>query len=156
MQEVRDVVVLGLEARAKAGIKVKQPLAMLKTKNIKLKTELAELVSDEVNVKEILHDELIKDDVWLDIEITLELKEEGMMREFIRHVQELRKTEDLNPADRDRTLVVSTDDRGKKFLQKFESEIKKATLFAELEYQESGEEEKIKIENIFCSLVIKK
>jgi isoleucyl-tRNA synthetase len=137
MQEVRDVVALGLEARAKAGIKVKQPLALLKTKNLKLKTELAELVKDEVNIKEVLHDELIKDDVWLDTEITPELKEEGMVREFIRHVQELRKKEDLNPADRDRTLVVSTDEAGKTFVQKFETEIKKATLFASVEYGEA-------------------
>jgi isoleucyl-tRNA synthetase len=158
MREAREVVALGLEARAKAGIKVKQPLSTLRVKNQELrsKNELVELVKDEVNVKEIMFDEKIADDVWLDTEITPELKEEGMMREFIRYAQELRKTEDLNPADKDRTLIVSTDARGKKFFQKFESEIKKATLFSELEYQEPEEEEKIKIENIFCSLAIKK
>ncbi len=134
MQEVRNVVALGLEARAKAGIKVKQPLAVLKTKNYKLKTELAELVKDEVNVKEVIFDEKIADEVWLDTEITPELKEEGMVREFIRQVQELRKKEDLNPADRDRTLLVSTDDAGKNFVQKHEAEIKKATLFAGIAY----------------------
>jgi isoleucyl-tRNA synthetase len=156
MEEVRKIVAFGLEARAKASIKVKQPLALLKTKNYKLKTELAELVKDEVNVKEIIFDEKIVDEVWLDTEITPELKEEGTMREFIRHVQELRKKEDLNPADRDRTLMVSTDDVGKTFIQKFETEIKKATLFSELEYRASGEEEKTKIETVLFSLAIKK
>jgi isoleucyl-tRNA synthetase len=156
MREARVVVSLALEARTRHGIKVKQPLALLKTKNYELKTQFADLVKDKVNVKKIMFDELIKDDVWLDTEITPELKEEGTLREFIRQAQDLRKKENLNPADKNRALLVSTDDRGKKFLQKFEAEIKKATLFSALEYRELSEQERTVMENTFFALAIKK
>jgi isoleucyl-tRNA synthetase len=159
MGMVRLFVSLGLEERTKKGIKVKQPLAsiFLPENHLRAQDDLLMLIKDEVNVKEVYFDEkLTAQEVRLDTEITPELKEEGMVREFIRQVQELRKKEDLNPADRDRTLLVSTDEAGKTFIQKFETEIKKATLFSELEYGESGEEEKTKIENILFSLAIKK
>jgi isoleucyl-tRNA synthetase len=146
IQEVRDIVTLGLEARIKAGIKVKQPLASLSTKKIKLEGELANLVGDEVNVREIIFIETISEEVELDTEITPELREEGLAREFIRSVQEIRKEKDLSPVDCDRRLLVSTDEAGKKFLKKFETDIKKTTLFAEIKYDSLEEGKEIKIE----------
>jgi isoleucyl-tRNA synthetase len=163
MNEARLIASVSLEQRANSGIKVRQPLQSLFIKysdpfSSKWTEQLQCLIKDEVNVKEILFNstEHIVGNIALNTEITPELKEEGMVREFIRQVQELRKKEDLNPADRDRTLLVSTDETGKTFVQKFETEIKKATLFSELGYGESGEEEKTKIENILFSLAIKK
>ena len=86
---------MALEQRAKAGIKVKQPIKSLKVKSEKLKIkeneELLNLIKDEVNVKEIIWDKNINQEVELDVEITPELKEEGELREFIRGLQDLRK-----------------------------------------------------------------
>lgn len=140
MREVRDIVALGLDARVKAGIKVRQPLETLKTTvsfSGVVVSGFNSTIKAELNVKNVLFGQTeLKEKVWLDTEITPALKEEGMVREFIRQVQDLRKKENLHPADKNRTLLVSADDRGKKFIQKFETEIKKATLFAAIEYRE--------------------
>ena len=81
MEEVRKIVSFGLEQRMKEGIKVRQPLASLKIKSrssgLKDKEGLLKLIKDELNVKEIIWAENISQEVELDTEITLALKEEG-------------------------------------------------------------------------------
>lgn len=54
------------------------------------------LIQDEVNVKEIT----FGTDLWLDTAITPELKEEGMIREFTRNIQEMRREFGLTPAQK--------------------------------------------------------
>ena len=97
MEKVREIVNKALAERAKAGIKVRQPLASLelKTKNVKLKTdqELLELIKEEINVKKITFGKTLK----LDTKITLDLKEEGIVREVIRQIQEMRKKAGYKP-----------------------------------------------------------
>ena len=102
MDRVREVVRLALAERSKAGIKVRQPLQKLKVKSQKLKVnrELLGLIKDEVNIKEIVFDSNIKKEVELDARITPELKEEGIVREIVRLVNELRKKTGLVPKDR--------------------------------------------------------
>ncbi len=116
MNFVRQVAALGLKARAKAGVKVRQPLPKLKIKNSKFKIslnkELLELIQDEINVKEIEQVEEIKEgrnwvlekegnlEIALNIEITARLKEEGILRELIRQVQEMRRDAGLRPGDK--------------------------------------------------------
>ncbi|TSC89743.1 MAG: isoleucyl-tRNA synthetase [Parcubacteria group bacterium Gr01-1014_3] len=93
MAEVRNLASLGLAAREKAGIKIRQPLQKLKIKNFKFKIndELLYILADEVNVKEVVVDSKIKEEVELDTEITAELKREGLVREMVRAVQGLRQ-----------------------------------------------------------------
>ena len=104
MKKIRETVAQGLAQRAKAGIKVRQPLASLKIKNQKSKVkdekELLDLIKQELNVKEIIFDPKIKKEIELDTKITKELKEEGEVREIIRHIQELRKKAGLTPKDK--------------------------------------------------------
>ncbi|TSC95134.1 MAG: isoleucyl-tRNA synthetase [Parcubacteria group bacterium Licking1014_1] len=104
MDEARSIVTLALAQRAEKQIKVKQPLASLKIRNPKSQIrnydELLQLIKDEVNVKNIIFDDKIKKEVELDTEITEELKEEGLIREIIRHLQDMRKSAGLKPADK--------------------------------------------------------
>jgi len=74
MKETRQIVSIGLEARAKAGIKVRQPLQAIKVKSQKLKAskEYFDLIMDEINVKEIIFDESNANEVELDTHITEE------------------------------------------------------------------------------------
>jgi len=102
MQEVRSLVSLALAERTVKGVKVKQPLAELKIKSQKLskEPELLELVKDEVNIKKVVFDESITNEVELDTNLTEELKEEGIVRELIRAVQAERKEQGLIPQDK--------------------------------------------------------
>lgn len=94
MEEVRRICSLALEARQKAGIKVRQPLQKLTADTRKLKADFLELIKDEVNVKEVVDGEFALDTV-----ITEELKTEGEARDALRAVQDLRKQAGLSPRD---------------------------------------------------------
>jgi isoleucyl-tRNA synthetase len=98
MEKTREVVKLALAERARFRIKVRQPLNELRIKNYELRKEkeLLELIKDEVNVKKITFGKSIK----LDTKITPELKEEGIIREVIRQIQEMRKKAGLKPRHR--------------------------------------------------------
>ena len=88
--------------RSEKGIKVRQPLAKLKVKSSKFKVlqeELLALIRDEVNVKEIIFDDKIKNEVELDTVVTDELRKEGILRDIIRSVQDFRKEQGLKPED---------------------------------------------------------
>jgi isoleucyl-tRNA synthetase len=104
MQEVRRIVSLALAERTAKGLKVRQPLALLKVKNSSEQfhriVPLLDLIKDEVNVKEIIFDDKIENEVELDLNITEELKEEGVVREIIRAVQGERKNQKLVPEDK--------------------------------------------------------
>ncbi len=102
MERVREVVTKGLAERAKAKIKVRQPLARLEVKDLRLKleVELLDLIKEEVNVKEIVFDSKIKGEAELDTRITPELREEGIIREIIRQIQEMRKIAGFKPKDK--------------------------------------------------------
>ena len=101
MKQIRKIVSLALEQRTKYEIKIKQPLQELRIKNqeLKDKKELLELIKDEVNVKRIVFDKNIKNEVEFDIKITPALEEEGLAREFVRFIQALRKEANLMPDD---------------------------------------------------------
>ena len=98
MKQVRGIVTMGLEARQKAGIPVRQPLASLKLKveSGKLKAEYLELIKEELNVKEVI----VGDEFSLDTNITPALRAEGEYREFMRGLQDRRKKLGLKPGDK--------------------------------------------------------
>ncbi len=107
MALLRELAAKALAKRAEVGIKVRQPLAALiiKDRKIKLTPDLKEILMDEVNVKKIEFDSKIKEEVELDIHITTELKEEGILREFTRLVQDLRQEARLNPKEEIHLMV---------------------------------------------------
>ncbi|MFA6269613.1 MAG: class I tRNA ligase family protein [Candidatus Paceibacterota bacterium] len=154
MAEVRSVVSLALEKRMTANIKVRQPLSKLKIKDLKLKDkeEYLDLIKDEINIKEIIFDENLEQELELDTEITPELQKEGNARGFIRAIQELRKNKNLVPSDTVE-LLVETDGTGKEFLNSMASEIKKPTNVSNFVF-ENNDGEQIEIENMTFKICI--
>ena len=151
-----------MEARQKDGIKVRQPIASLKIKNQKSKIkdnkEILNLIKDEVNVKEIIFDDKINPpgggEIELDTIITPELKNEGIARELIRNIQDLRKKEGLMPQQKI-GLIIDVGDDGKKLIKQFEAEIKRGTNAATLEFNQNDGEE-IKIDELKFKIKIQK
>ncbi len=98
MQEVRKIVTLALEAREKAKIRVRQPLASLSIpSSSKLTDEYLSIIADEVNVKEVRKS---GDTIALDTNLTDELREEGFVRDTVRAIQEFRKTQNMKPGEK--------------------------------------------------------
>ena len=100
METVRKIVELALAKRDEAGIKVRQPLAQLIVQGAELSIELSELIKDEVNVKEVVYEKADLMSVKLNTELTAELKEEGMYRELVRTINQLRKEAKLTIQDK--------------------------------------------------------
>ncbi len=152
MVEVRNVVALGLEARAKAGIKVRQPLQEITVENHLVhfhdNDQLIDLIKEEVNIKEVFFVSPLRSFVELDTEITPELKEEGTVRELIRNLQEFRKESGMHPDEKDKTLVVEADEAGKKFVEKYREEIQRAALFAKIEFGDVSGGQEVKADEI--------
>ncbi|MDP3645861.1 MAG: isoleucine--tRNA ligase [bacterium] len=94
MRVARDLVSQALEAREKAGIKVRQPLQTL-TVTVEIPDELRDVIASEVNVKNIVKGT----NVGLDTIITPELKEEGVVRDTIRLVQDARKAAKMHHSE---------------------------------------------------------
>ncbi len=155
MQKTRDFVTLGLEARQKAGIKVRQPLTSLKLKadNEKLSDEYLELIKDEVNVKDVIFDDSQEDKAILDTNITSELKEEGIYRELVRAIQDMRKKEGLTPSD-EVVFSISSDSEGKDLIQKYRSEFMGTILAKDLVFEENDGVD-VNIDNMDFKIVIK-
>lgn len=123
MALVRQVVTAALEARSTAGVKVRQPLKALKIK-AELSPELLELILDEVNVKTVEVTPELQTAIELDTSITPELKREGVFRDLVRHIQDLRKEAGLSPKDMI-TLSIDTNEEGQAIIREFETELLK-------------------------------
>lgn len=135
MKLARDLSSKGLEARMAAKINVRQPLQKLKVKSDKSKVSEAfiDLIKEEVNVKEVVFNQAIEKDVELDTNITPELKEEGMVRELIRAIQDLRKEKGLSVSDK-AALMIDTNDVGKSFIEKNKAQLMETCTISSISF----------------------
>jgi isoleucyl-tRNA synthetase len=97
MVEARRLVESGLAARDVARIKVRQPLARLLVPGKALSDEVAAIIREELNVKAL---DFGAAELALDTEITHELRLEGLARNAVRVIQDLRKRSSFNVEDR--------------------------------------------------------
>jgi len=126
MVTTRESITAGLALRAQGQLKVRQPLASATVPE--LPEEMAEIVKEELNVKELKFGK----DVSIDTELTKELKQEGLMREVVRTVQSARKKADLKVDDRIRLSLSTESEELVAAIDIFAEEIKKETLADEL------------------------
>jgi len=124
METVREYVNLGLSIRAKEHQKVRQPLASVTVPRLGEFVDFEDILTDELNVKKVI----VGGDLALNLTITPELKQEGLMREVIRYVQAARKSAGLNVDDRIKLSLVTVSDELKSAIVKHQREICDETL----------------------------
>jgi isoleucyl-tRNA synthetase len=131
MDIVKKIVEIGHSIRASKGIKLRQPLSAAGS-NQKIDEDFADIIKEELNVKEYREDlkgeEKESGDikVILDTNITDNLRKEGISRDIIREVQQARKEADLIPSDKINLYYQASKDI-KQTIEKFSSKIKKET-----------------------------
>lgn len=133
MEEARNIVTQALEARDKAGIKVRQPLASLSIPGTsKLSEAFRSIIADEVNVKIVVpHGE----SVVLDTNLTDALKEEGALRDMLRAVQASRKDAGLS-AGQKAVLHVAGTSLDQELAKKYEDTFRKVAHIERIEYSD--------------------
>jgi isoleucyl-tRNA synthetase len=139
MGQARNIITEALQLRAKAGIKVRQPLAKFSIFNFQFSSEIIEIIKEEINVKEVSTNCKDKKEMILDTEITEGLRLEGQAREIIRFIQEMRKEAGYEVDNR----ISVAYSGGEKVFEKFGDLIVKEVLALELK---SGAAEKFDLE----------
>jgi len=135
MDKVRKIVELALAKRDEAGVKVRQPLNQLIVTSEKLSEELVNLIKDEVNVKEVVFEKGETLAVKLDSKLTDELKEEGMYRELVRSINQLRKEENFNITNSARLFYYTDSNYIDKVIEKYKDDLLKNTISIKIKKQ---------------------
>ncbi len=161
MLVARKIVELGLALRAETGLKVRQPLNTLAINNEHLSKELHVMIAEELNVKTIDVCEVVTGDnwklredggvkVWLDTAIDEALKKEGVARDIIRAINQLRKEKGFTIEDRIAVRYTTSNDELAKVLVDCGEQIKSAVLADTLEA--GSADEKSTVPDLFLAL----
>ena len=102
------------------------------------------MIKGELNVKNVVLDKNIKDEIELDTEITKELKEEGLARELARQIQQMRKEAGLVPQDMISIKYKVSSIKHKELFKMWSDFIKKETNAKS--FEESKDSEKFDLE----------
>ena len=145
MQTVREIVELALALRKEANMKIRQPLAATAV-NQKLEEWQKKLICEELNVlmvdskaKKFPEDDWAKKShgpltVYLDTKLTDELREQGRLRDFLRHVNDIRKLARLSVND---TIIlhIAADDQLKAFINEHAAEINQVAKISRITWE---------------------
>ncbi len=142
MEMVRDLCTGGHALRKSVNIPVRQPLLSF-TIDKEIDEELQDLIREELNVRNIV----ISNKIALNTEITDELKDEGNFREFVRFLQDNRKSQGLN-AGQVVDIKIKSNHDAFEFINRWQEQIKKEVSINEIITDNSLNSEILKIENM--------
>lgn len=143
MDAVRKIVEMGLALRAEKTLKVRQPLAKF-TINSNLSDQMRGIIAEELNIKEVnFQKDLPVGDNWavkedgamsvaLDTQITEELKNEGVVRELVRTVNQMRKEMKLTVNDEVKLVFSTEEDELKRIIANYKEKIMSSVLAGEI------------------------
>ncbi|MBU0661322.1 isoleucine--tRNA ligase [Patescibacteria group bacterium] len=161
MESVRKLVELGLSLRKEVGIRVRQPLLALGV-NKELEEGYKVIIAEEMNVKEVVSlsdasEWMKKEDKGLEValntEITEELKKEGLLREVVRAVNQMRKEKGFTREDRVVVHYKVEDELLSSVFSDYAEEIKSSVLADSLDV---GEGEEAKVGDVMMQLQVEK
>lgn len=158
MNIIQTAVLFILSERGRCGIPVHQPLALAKVPELPRLEQSRVVIQERVNIERIEADASLNDPtsrhVWIDTNITPELREKGMLRAFVRGVQNARKNEGLKPQDRI-VLHVHGVDFPNDFFERNKNEITSAVHADELMIVSESGEHKIVLDkcDVFVSII---
>jgi isoleucyl-tRNA synthetase len=165
MKEIRKIVEMGLSLRAESGIKVRQVLSEFSVSGCKLAEGAEGIIADELNVNKVMSGNvadprwIIKEDgklkVALNTEISAELKKQGLIREIVRSINQIRKDLKLTIEDKIEVVYSTKDELLTEVFKTFGEEIKTNVLAEKIEHGELQSEE-IKIDERPIKIQIKK
>ena len=160
MKAVREVVNLGLAARNRARIRIRQPLPRLAVSGVDSLShdpELIQLVQEELNVKEVqvlpaaelsamltgeappwIVERIADICVALDPTLTPQLVREGWARDLVRHIQQQRKESGLSITERI-CLTIAGDEKLAGAVEEHGEYIKRETLAEYLRWDGKSE-----------------
>lgn len=162
MRSVRELITQGLAQRALAGLKVRQPLYSVTLYGMaKLDEQLIDIIKEELNVKQVKIIEPSGDSVELraevDTKLSDELREEGLIRELIRHIQNARKEAHLEVEDRISLFIDSESPEVNQAVITYRDLIMKETLCEEFgEVPEDAYEAVIKVIGLQVRIALSK
>ncbi|MCA9340515.1 MAG: isoleucine--tRNA ligase [Candidatus Saccharibacteria bacterium] len=159
MNTVRDYVNQALSIRAKERVKIRQPLASVTVPTGAESFDQDSILQEELNVKEVIVSSDAAD-VTLDLNVTPELKREGLMREVVRHVQAARKDAGLNVDDRIVLELMVLPNSGSeelaKAIEEHQSTIAEETLAEQFADVKDGYDNTVTIEGMELRICLKK
>jgi len=143
----REVINEGLSQRATASIKVRQPLQELLIKGAPgffkdVDEAYLTIIKEELNIKELRvnsHD--IPHEVLINTTMTPALKREGMMREVVRNVQNVRKQAGLEVDDRIQLSLSTTNEELRQAIIEHKETIIAETLATRLDFDQTYSQE---------------
>lgn len=166
MAEARTIVEMGLALRAEHRIKVRQPLATLAINQKEVSVELRRMIADELNVQDVVFSKEAPAGkfeekangslcVWLDTQVTEELRQAGIVRELIRTINQIRKEQGLTLKDVVTIEYHTNYAAFKDVLAKYSEEILRATLAKKL-VSSAEPSQKFEIEGAEIKILVKK
>ncbi|MEO5950433.1 MAG: isoleucine--tRNA ligase [Candidatus Saccharimonadales bacterium] len=152
METVRDYVNQGLSIRAKEHLKVRQPLASITIPSLGDFVNFDDILIEELNVKNVT----LGKELALDLELTPELRREGLMREVVRHIQTSRKAAGLNVDDHINLHLKTKDSDLQKAISDHREVIMSETLADSLEESVYSYEVLVSVEGVDLVISLEK
>jgi isoleucyl-tRNA synthetase len=150
METVREYVNAGLSLRAKERMKVRQPLASVTVPTLGQFVNFEDILTEELNVKTVKQGK----ELALDLEITPELKREGLMREVIRHIQNARKQAGLNVDDHITLYLETASSELQEAIKEHQPVIASETLADAIVKPADGYETQVKVEGDSLRIIL--
>ncbi len=167
MDLVRKMVEYGLALRAENKLKTRQPLSEFKMNAEHLSRELLQIMAEELNVKKVSFAEFVEEStlwarkeegtvkVWLNVVVDEQLKKEGLVRDIVRTINQMRKEQGLTINDRVMVKYATENASLNSIFEDFKTVIMAAVLANSIE-KVANSESLVEIDDQKCGLIIEK